>query len=112
MFGEYIPLVQWLPMVEYLTPITGSYQPGNRPVTFELENLHANAAPLICFEDTFPGVARASAGDNVDFLVNLTNDGWFGDSAPMAAHGQCRLSGGGKQPAARSLCQQRYHVLV
>ena len=86
MFGEYIPLVQWLPMVEYLTPITGSYQPGNRPVTFELENLHANAAPLICFEDTFPGVARASAGDNVDFLVNLTNDGWFGDSAAQWQH--------------------------
>jgi apolipoprotein N-acyltransferase len=85
-FGEYIPLVHWLPIVEYLTPITGSYQPGDRPVTFELENLHVNAAPLICFEDTFPGVARASAGDNVDFLVNLTNDGWFGNSAAPWQH--------------------------
>ena len=86
MFGEYIPLVQWLPLVKYLTPITGSYQSGDRPVAFELGDPHVNAAPLICFEDTFPGVARASAGDNVDFLVNLTNDGWFGNSAAQWQH--------------------------
>jgi apolipoprotein N-acyltransferase len=85
-FGEYIPLVRWLPIVKYLTPITGGYEPGDRPVTFALENLHVNAAPLICFEDTFPGVARAAAGDDVDFLVNLTNDGWFGNSAAQWQH--------------------------
>jgi apolipoprotein N-acyltransferase len=86
MFGEYIPLVQLLPFVKYLTPITGSYVPGERPVTFELHGLHVNAAPLICFEDTFPEIARLSAGDNVDFLVNLTNDGWFGNSAAQWQH--------------------------
>ncbi|HLX95612.1 MAG TPA: apolipoprotein N-acyltransferase, partial [Verrucomicrobiae bacterium] len=85
-FGEYIPLVQWLPFIKYLTPITGSFTPGNRPVTFELGDRHVNAAPLICFEDAFPGVARKSANDDVDFLVNLTNDGWFGDSAAQWQH--------------------------
>ena len=86
MFGEYIPLVQWLPFVKWLTPITGSFTPGDRPVTFELDNLRVNAAPLICFEDTFPGITRASAQNDVDFLVNLTNDGWFGDSAAQWQH--------------------------
>jgi apolipoprotein N-acyltransferase len=86
MFGEYIPLVQWLPLVKWFTPITGSFTPGHRPVTFELSDLHVNAAPLICFEDTFPGTARTSAGDDVDFLVNLTNDGWFGNSAAQWQH--------------------------
>jgi apolipoprotein N-acyltransferase len=85
-FGEYIPLVQWLPFVKWLTPITGSFTPGDRPATFVLGNLHVNAAPLICFEDTFPGAARASAGNDVDLLVNLTNDGWFGDSAAQWQH--------------------------
>jgi apolipoprotein N-acyltransferase len=85
-FGEYIPLVRWLPFVKYLTPITGSFTPGDKPVTFELDDLKVNAAPLICFEDTFPGVTRASAKDDVDFLVNLTNDGWFGDSAAPWQH--------------------------
>ena len=86
MFGEYIPLVQWLPFVKWLTPITGSFTPGGQPVTFALGDLHVNAAPLICFEDTFPGTARASAGNDVDFLVNLTNDGWFGNSAAQWQH--------------------------
>jgi len=36
---------------------------------------------LICFEDVIPGLARQSAGDEIDFLLNLTNDGWFGESA-------------------------------
>jgi apolipoprotein N-acyltransferase len=85
-FGEYIPLVRWLPLVKYLTPITGSFTPGDRPVTFELGDLRVNAAPLICFEDTFPETARASAKNDVDFLVNLTNDGWFGDSAAQWQH--------------------------
>ena len=86
MFGEYIPLVHWLPFVKWLTPITGSFTPGNQPVTFALADLHVNAAPLICFEDTFPETARAAAKDDVDFLVNLTNDGWFGDSAAQWQH--------------------------
>jgi apolipoprotein N-acyltransferase len=85
-FGEYIPLVHWLPFIKYLTPITGSFTPGNQPATFELGDRHVNAAPLICFEDTFPGATRASAKDDVDFLVNLTNDGWFGDSAAQWQH--------------------------
>jgi len=85
-FGEYIPLVRWLPFVKYLTPITGSFTPGDQPVTFALDDLNVNAAPLICFEDTFPGVTRASAKDGVDFLVNLTNDGWFGDGAAQWQH--------------------------
>jgi len=86
MFGEYIPLAQSLPFIKYLTPITGSFTPGDKPVTFRLDDLHVNAAPLICFEDTFPAVARAAAKGDVDFLVNLTNDGWFGDSAAQWQH--------------------------
>jgi apolipoprotein N-acyltransferase len=85
-FGEYIPLVRWLPFIKYLTPITGSFASGDQPVTFELGGLKVNGAPLICFEDTFPGATRASAKDDVDFLVNLTNDGWFGDSAAQWQH--------------------------
>jgi apolipoprotein N-acyltransferase len=102
-FGEYIPLVRWLPFVKWFTPITGGYAAGDRPVQFELErrtpvrqetnviSLNAdreigaptrvNAAPLICFEDMFPQTARASVRDDTDFLVNLTNDGWFGEGA-------------------------------
>jgi apolipoprotein N-acyltransferase len=46
----------------------------------------AKTSTLICFEDTFPGVARAAAQDNLDFFVNLTNDGWFGHSSEQWQH--------------------------
>jgi apolipoprotein N-acyltransferase len=36
---------------------------------------------LICFEDMFPQEARDHTDPDTDFLVNLTNDGWFGHGA-------------------------------
>jgi apolipoprotein N-acyltransferase len=107
-FGEYIPLVRWLPFIKWFTPITGSFASGDRPVPFEMERRpparlevqpgtnHAGSetgAPnrvktstLICFEDMFPELAREYVEDDTDFLVNLTNDGWFGESAEQWQH--------------------------
>jgi apolipoprotein N-acyltransferase len=107
-FGEYVPLVQWLPFLKWLTPITGGWTPGDKPAIFELERRPGTehvveiqnpqamtepgassvvkCAPLICFEDTFPGTARDSAQEGADFLVNLTNDGWFRQSAEQRQH--------------------------
>ncbi len=83
-FGEYVPLVRWLPFLKWFTPIVGGWTPGEKPVTFPIG--HAKAAALICFEDTFATVARSAAQDDVDFFVNLTNDGWFGDSSEQWQH--------------------------
>ena len=102
-FGEYIPLVRWLPFVKWFTPIPGSFASGDRAVPFELERRpparhESNAdipdagsetgtpsrvktATLICFEDVFPELAREYVQDDTDFVVNLTNDGWFGEGA-------------------------------
>ncbi|MGA2248051.1 MAG: apolipoprotein N-acyltransferase [Verrucomicrobiota bacterium] len=105
-FGEYVPLANWLPFLKWLTPIQGAWTPGDKAVTFELARPTATqegiievmpeplasapaavgCAPLICFEDTFAGAARDSAREDVDFLVNLTNDGWFGESAEQWQH--------------------------
>jgi apolipoprotein N-acyltransferase len=107
-FGEYIPLVRWLPFIKWFTPITGGFASGDRPVPFELDRraparlevqLGTNQAgsetgvpgrvktsTLICFEDMFPELAREYVEDDTDFLVNLTNDGWFGDSAEQWQH--------------------------
>jgi len=108
-FGEYIPLVRWLPFIKWFTPITGSFASGTKAVPFEMDfgvRRHVGAlesgdmsphskdgAPgrvktstLICFEDMFPELAREYVEDDTDFLVNLTNDGWFGDSAEQWQH--------------------------
>ena len=87
-FGEYIPLERWLPFIKWFTPITGSYTPGDRAVQFDLTTAGQNGPPqefrtsvLICFEDVFPHLARKSVEPDTDFLVNITNDGWFGEGA-------------------------------
>ncbi len=85
-FGEYIPLQKWLPFLKFFTPVESGFTPGTSPVPFEMPNLNATASVLICFEDVFPGVARKAATTNVDFLVNLTNDGWFGESSAPWQH--------------------------
>jgi apolipoprotein N-acyltransferase len=110
-FGEYVPLVKWLPFLKWFTPIVGGWTPGDHAVTFPITGLdestetstniiylgatgkfpgtlrhQSKAASLICFEDTFPGVARDAARDDLDFFVNLTNDGWFGDSSEQWQH--------------------------
>ncbi len=85
-FGEYIPLARWLPFMKWLTPIGGGFESGDRVVPFDLPPLGVRTAPLICFEDVFPHLVREYAGPETDFLLNLTNDGWFRESAAHWQH--------------------------
>ncbi len=87
--GEYVP--RWLPFLKYFTPIEGGFTPGNTAVTFELTNLEVKTSVLICFEDVFPHVARQAAREDTDFLVNLTNNGWFGEGAAQWQHAASAL---------------------
>ncbi len=80
-FGEYIPLIKWLPFLKWFTPIDGGYTSGQEAVPFQLKEPAAKTSVLICFEDMFPQEAREHVDPDTDFLVNLTNDGWFGESA-------------------------------
>ncbi len=85
-FGEYVPLIRWLPFIKYFTPIDGGFTPGERPAVFRMVKPEAAIAPLICFEDVFGDLAREYVSEDTDFLLNLTNDGWFGESAAQWQH--------------------------
>jgi apolipoprotein N-acyltransferase len=91
MFGEYIPWSRWLPFLKYFTPIEGGFTPGKGPVQFQLGDLRAHTTVLICFEDVFPHYARHYVEDDTDFLLNITNDGWFGRSAAQWQHAATAL---------------------
>jgi len=78
-FGEYVPW--WLSFLKWVTPIDGAFTPGKEPVQFAMKNPNARFSPLICFEDAFAEEAREHVAPDTDFLVNLTNDGWFGNKA-------------------------------
>jgi apolipoprotein N-acyltransferase len=86
-FGEYIPFVNYLKFLKYLSPAgENSFTPGEAPVPFKLDNLGVVVSVLICFEDVFPHVARHYVKEDTDFLLNLTNNGWFGESAAQWQH--------------------------
>jgi apolipoprotein N-acyltransferase len=55
-------------------------------VSFRLGERGAKTSVLICFEDTFPHFVREYVEDDTDFLLNLTNNGWFGESAAQWQH--------------------------
>jgi apolipoprotein N-acyltransferase len=85
-FGEYIPLVRWLPFLRWVSPVGEGFTPGDRGVQFDMPGLGAKISTLICFEDAFPQEARAHVDSDTDFLINLTNDGWFGDGPEQKQH--------------------------
>jgi apolipoprotein N-acyltransferase len=81
-FGEYIPLARWLPFLSWFTPIQGGFTAGTEPVPFHLDTFsNLQTSVLICFEDVFPQIGRSAAQQGADFLINLTNDGWFGEGS-------------------------------
>ncbi len=85
-FGETIPLEHWVPFMKWLTPANGSLTAGKEPVPFQLGSNGPVASTLICFEDNFPHYTREYATADVDFLLELTNDGWFGESSAQWQH--------------------------
>ena len=85
-FGEYVPCLRWLPFLKWFTPIQGGFTPGQAPGLFTMPALGITASMLICFEDVFPQLDWGGPESGADFLVTLTNDGWFGEGAEQWQH--------------------------
>jgi apolipoprotein N-acyltransferase len=79
-FGEYLPFQDWMEKLGFvqLTKVHGGFIPGARRRTMEIPDA-PRALPLICYEAIFPGNV-ATRDDRPGWIVNLTNDGWFGNS--------------------------------
>ncbi len=82
-FGEYVPLGRFLPFINKLVVGIGDFAPGTvSPLPM---NGH-QAGVLVCFEGIFPELARDYVVKGSDFLVNITNDAWFGRSSAPYQH--------------------------
>lgn len=85
-FGEYLPFQNVMEKLGFvqLTKMRGGFIPGDRRRTMALPNA-PRVLPLICYEAIFPGdiVPR---DDRPGWIVNLTNDGWFGISTGPYQH--------------------------
>jgi apolipoprotein N-acyltransferase len=91
-FGEFLPFENLLHRMGLiaLTKVTAGLRPGERRQVMPVPGV-PSALPLLCYEVIFPdemGTGNARAG----WLLNLTNDGWFGmSSGPYQHFAQARL---------------------
>jgi apolipoprotein N-acyltransferase len=85
-FGEYVPWRSLLARVGFrqLTQSHGAFTPGSGPQTLNIPGA-PSAGPLVCYEAIFPGAVALNEA-RPGWLVNVTNDGWFGDSLGPPQH--------------------------
>jgi len=85
-FGEYLPFQNWMERLgfEQLTRVQGGFIPGTVRRSLQIPNA-PRALPLICYEAIFPG-GVATRDDRPGWIINVTNDGWFGMSSGPYQH--------------------------
>ncbi|MDX1580856.1 MAG: apolipoprotein N-acyltransferase, partial [Alphaproteobacteria bacterium] len=86
-FGEYVPFrpVFTALGIERLVEAAGDMSPGPGRRVLDLPG-KPPVQPLICYETIFPGAVTADQGPRPGWLLNVTNDAWFGDSAGPRQH--------------------------
>ena len=83
-FGEYIPLSDRFPQISKWIHGAVNLRPGQKIGPLCLENVCFGV--LICYEATLDGLSRKSAVKGAKFLVNITNDVWFGNTQCPEQH--------------------------
>ena len=82
-FGEYIPLRSILPLTK-ITAGSTDFSQGTGVKTLKIPSL-PSFSPLICYEIIFPDKV-ISQENKPDWMINITNDAWFGDSTGPYQH--------------------------
>ncbi|MBI3990264.1 MAG: apolipoprotein N-acyltransferase [candidate division NC10 bacterium] len=83
-FGEYVPLKRLLFFVQRMAEGIGDFSGGERYTIFSLPK--GRFGVTICYEAIFPNQVRQYVNRGADFLVNITNDAWFGRSSAPYQH--------------------------
>lgn len=92
-FGEYLPFQETLEAMglQSLTRVRGGFSTGPAPRPLLKVAGLPLVSPLICYEAIFPG-AVVQGEDRPGLLLNVTNDGWFGDlTGPFQHFHQARV---------------------
>ena len=78
-FGEYLPLKGTIPWSYINVPDIGTYTPGDEFTLFNISDVKFGVT--ICWENIFPDMVRRFVRDGAQFIVNITNEAWFGKTA-------------------------------
>ena len=83
-FGEYLPFPSLFSFAGGLTKEVGEFEHGTSHVP--LDAAGAQLGVFICYESIFPDEVRQFANNGAQVFVNISNDGWYGDSGAYAQH--------------------------
>jgi apolipoprotein N-acyltransferase len=81
-FGEFVPpLFSW---IQKISTEAGDFAPGKSVHTLQVNDLQLGT--FICYESAFPHFVRRFVSEGANVLVNISNDGWFFDTAAREQH--------------------------
>jgi len=83
-YGEYVPLKRFFPFINKMVEGIGNFYPGQKISLLSLPE--ASFGALICYEIIFPDLTRRFVKKGAHFLVNITNDAWFGKTSAPYQH--------------------------
>jgi len=83
-FGEYLPFPSLFSFAGGLTQEVGRFAPGASRTP--LNAAGTKLGVFICYESVFPDEVRQFANHGAQVFVNISNDGWYGDSGAYAQH--------------------------
>lgn len=83
-FGEYVPFKDLFSFAKKLTREVGDFMPGTQRLVLPVHSYKLGT--FICYESIFPDEVREFANNGAGLLVNISNDGWFGDTGAPGQH--------------------------
>ena len=83
-FGEFVPFRKILFFIEKLVVMIGDFGRGTEATVMEKAGNKIGVS--ICYEIIFPDLIRQAVKNGANFLINITNDAWFGKSAASYQH--------------------------
>ena len=83
-FGEYVPFPQLFSFASGLTQEVGQFTRGQSRAPLDAGGTKVGV--FICYESIFPDEVRQVAAAGAQVFVNISNDGWYGDSGAYAQH--------------------------
>jgi apolipoprotein N-acyltransferase len=83
-FGEFLPFRQYLNFMEIISGSTDFQKGNNERIIITADNL--KILPIICYEIVFDKIFKNINKKEIDILVNITNDSWFGTRSGPYQH--------------------------
>jgi apolipoprotein N-acyltransferase len=91
LFGEFIPGSEYISLIREAFPQVGNFGRGPGPSVLPIPSADPKisqilAGPMICYEALFPNYIAEGARKGSQFILNITNDSWFGNNAEPYLH--------------------------